>query len=273
MSGVVLAAASGQRMSTAKPDEEFKGGAARRRRSPSASSRAATSWRCLPRSTTTTSKTPHTVDITTTVVSRGRARRLHERRRAASRASCRASRAATGTPARFSTEDFAPGTYLLTVEAKSRAGKKPPTARAACSSGCADERAAAGAGAGPARGVGAWPTGVVGERRAGLARRAGSPGRPVPRDAVDDGLRHGVSARGRRVGGELSPCWWIVGPGFFLLQRAGADRAGRRRSSCGPSASWQVSRGVDFHLPWAGDRRGAAGSATGSDAAKDGHVT
>jgi hypothetical protein len=32
-----------------------------------------------------------------------------------------------GHAARFSTAEFAPGTYVLTVEAKSRAGKNPPT--------------------------------------------------------------------------------------------------------------------------------------------------
>jgi hypothetical protein len=34
-----------------------------------------------------------------------------------------------GHQARISLKDFAPGTYLLTVEAKSRAGDKPPVGR------------------------------------------------------------------------------------------------------------------------------------------------
>jgi hypothetical protein len=73
-------------------------------------------------------KEPHVVDITTTVVS-------EDGRNVFKTAEERASSELQGKPggyghqARIQTKDFAPGVYLLTVEAKSRAGNRPPVGR------------------------------------------------------------------------------------------------------------------------------------------------
>ena len=127
LSGVVIASASGQRISTAKPDEELKG----------VLPGPAVAERTFPRGDELAVfaevydndvKAPHVVDITTTVVS-------EDGRNVFKSAEERASSELQGKPggyghqARISLKDFAPGTYLLTVEAKSRAGNKPPVGR------------------------------------------------------------------------------------------------------------------------------------------------
>lgn len=127
LSGVVVSAASGLRMSTAKPDEEFKG----------ALPGPPVAERTFPRGDELAVfaevydndvKAPHVVDITTTVVS-------EDGRNVFKSAEERASSELQGKPggyghqARISLKDFAPGTYLLTVAAKSRAGNKPPVGR------------------------------------------------------------------------------------------------------------------------------------------------
>ena len=127
LSGVVIASASGLRMSTAKPDEELKG----------VLPGPPVAERTFPRGDELAVfaeiydnevKTPHVVDITTTVVS-------EDGRNVFKSAEERASSELQGKPggygiqARFGTKDFPPGTYLLTVEAKSRAGNKPPVGR------------------------------------------------------------------------------------------------------------------------------------------------
>ena len=71
-------------------------------------------------------KTPHSVDITTIVVS-------EDDKTVFSTNEERQSSELNGKPggyghsARIATKDFAPGIYLLTVQAKSRAGKNPPS--------------------------------------------------------------------------------------------------------------------------------------------------
>jgi VWFA-related protein len=127
LSGVVIASVSGQRISTAKPDEELKG----------ALPGPPVAERTFPRGDELAVfaevydndvKAPHVVDITTTVVS-------EDGRNVFKSAEERASSELQGKPggfghqARFSLKDFAPGTYLLTVEAKSRASNKPPVGR------------------------------------------------------------------------------------------------------------------------------------------------
>ncbi len=127
LSGVVIASASGLRMSTAKPDEEFKG----------VLPGPPVAVRTFPRGDDLAVfaevydndvKNPHVVDITTTVVS-------EDGRNVFKSAEERASSELQGKPggyghlARINLKDFAPGTYLLTVEARSRAGNKPPVGR------------------------------------------------------------------------------------------------------------------------------------------------
>ncbi len=127
LSGVAISAVSGLRMSTAKPDEELKG----------ALPGPPVAVRTFPRGDELAVfaevydndlKAPHVVDITTTVVS-------EDGRNVFKSAEQRASSELQGKPggyghqARISLKDFAPGTYVLTVEAKSRAGNKPPVGR------------------------------------------------------------------------------------------------------------------------------------------------
>lgn len=127
LSGIAISSASGLRMSTAKPDEELKG--------PLPGPPVAV--RTFPRGDELAVfaevydnevKTPHVVDITTTVVS-------EDGRNVFKFAEERASSELQGKPggyghqARINLKDFAPGTYLLTVQATSRAGNKPPVGR------------------------------------------------------------------------------------------------------------------------------------------------
>ena len=127
MSGIVLTAASGAAHVHREAGRGAEGGAAGGRRSPSASSRAATKLALFAEVYDNDVKTPHTVDITTTVVAEdGRTVfTAHEERQSSD---LQGKPGGYGHTARFSTADFAPGTYVLTVEARSRAGKTPPTA-------------------------------------------------------------------------------------------------------------------------------------------------
>ena len=127
LSGVVIASASGLRMSTAKPDEELKAALP----GPPVAERTflrGDELAVFAEVYDNDVKAPHVVDITTTVVS-------EDGRNVFKSAEERASSELQGKPggfghqARFSLKEFAPGTYLLTVEAKSRASNKPPVGR------------------------------------------------------------------------------------------------------------------------------------------------
>ncbi len=127
LSGVVISSASGLRMSTAKPDEELKGALP----GPPVAERTflrGDELAVFAEVYDNDVKAPHVVDITTTVVS-------EDGRNVFKSAEERASSELQGKPggfghqARFSLKEFAPGTYLLTVEAKSRASNKPPVGR------------------------------------------------------------------------------------------------------------------------------------------------
>ena len=127
MSGIALTAASGARTSTVKPDEELK----------AALPAPPVAVREFPKGDELALfaevydndvKTPHTVDITSTVVAEDGKTvfTAHEERQSSD---LQGKPGGYGHTARFSTADFAPGTYVLTVEAKSRAGKTPTTSR------------------------------------------------------------------------------------------------------------------------------------------------
>ncbi len=127
MSGIALTAASGQRMSSVKPDEELK----------AALPAPPVALREFPKGDELALfaevydndvKTPHTVDITTMVIAEDGKTvfTAHEERQSSD---LQGKPGGYGHTARFSTADFAPGTYVLTVEAKSRAGKGPTTSR------------------------------------------------------------------------------------------------------------------------------------------------
>lgn len=127
LSGIVLASASGQRMSTAKPDEEFK----------DVLPGPPVAMRTFPRGDELAvfaevydndAKTPHVVDITTTVVSED-GRNVFKSAEERPSSDLQGKPGGYGHQARFSLKDFTPGTYLLTVEAKSRVGNKPPVGR------------------------------------------------------------------------------------------------------------------------------------------------
>jgi VWFA-related protein len=127
LSGIAIASASGLRTSTAKVDEQLK----------DVLPGPPVAFRVFPRGDELAIyaevydnevKEPHVVDITTTVVS-------EDGRNVFKTAEERASSELQGKPggyghqARIQTKDFAPGVYLLTVEAKSRAGNRPPVGR------------------------------------------------------------------------------------------------------------------------------------------------
>jgi VWFA-related protein len=127
VSGIAIASAAGTLVSTVKHDEELRGLLP----APPAASRVfprgdelavyAEIYDNEPRS-------PHTVDITTTVVSEdGRDVFKTTEERASSELQGRPG--GYGHQARIQLKDFAPGTYLLTVEAQSRAGNEPPVGR------------------------------------------------------------------------------------------------------------------------------------------------
>jgi VWFA-related protein len=127
LSGIVLSSASATRMSTAKPDEGLK----------DALPGPPTAARTFPRNDQLAvfaevydnePKTPHVVDITTTVVSED-GRNVFKTAEERTSAELQGKPGGYGHQARIPLQDFTPGTYLLTVEAKSRAGNKPPVGR------------------------------------------------------------------------------------------------------------------------------------------------
>jgi VWFA-related protein len=127
VSGIAIASASGLRMSTAKPDEELKG----------ALPGPAVAVRTFPRGDELATftevydndvKTPHIVDITTRVVSED-GRDVFKTSEERQSSELQGKPGGYGTQARIALKDFAPGTYLLTVEAKSRTGNKEPVGR------------------------------------------------------------------------------------------------------------------------------------------------
>jgi hypothetical protein len=125
MSGIVIASAYQSRIATVKLDDELK----------AALPAPPTAVREFPRGDELAifaevydndPKTQHSVDVTTIVVS-------EDDKTVFSTNEERQSSELNGKPggyghsARISTKDFAPGVYLLTVQAKSRAGKNPPS--------------------------------------------------------------------------------------------------------------------------------------------------
>lgn len=127
VSGIAIASASGLQMSTAKPDEELKG----------VLPGPAVASRVFPRGDELAVfaevydndiKTPHVVDISTTVVSED-GRNVFKTSEERSSTELQGKPGGYGHQARISLKDFAPGIYLLTVEARSRAGNKPPVGR------------------------------------------------------------------------------------------------------------------------------------------------
>ena len=127
LSGIVLSATTATRMSTAKPDEGLK----------DALPGPPTAARTFPRSDQLAvfaevydndPKSPHVVDITTTVVSED-GRNVFKTAEERTSAELQGKPGGYGHQARIPLQDFAPGTYVLTVEAKSRAGNKPPVGR------------------------------------------------------------------------------------------------------------------------------------------------
>ena len=127
LSGIVVSSASGARMSTAKVDEQLKdalpGPPTSARTFPGGDELAvfAEVYDNEPGS-------PHVVDITTTVVSED-GRNVFKTSEERSSSELQGKPGGYGHQARFHLKDFAPGTYLLTVEARSRAGNQPPVGR------------------------------------------------------------------------------------------------------------------------------------------------
>lgn len=127
MSGVVIASASGASLSTVKPDEELK----------DVLPAPPVAVRQFPRGDELAVfaevydnevRTPHVVDITTTVVSED-GRNVFKTSEERSSTELQGKPGGYGHQARIQLKDFAPGTYLLTVEAKSRAGNQPAVGR------------------------------------------------------------------------------------------------------------------------------------------------
>jgi VWFA-related protein len=127
VSGIAIASASALAISTAKVDDQFK----------EVLPGPPTAIRVFPQGDTLAIfaevydndvKAPHVVDITTTVVSED-GRNVFKLAEERSSADLQGKPGGYGHQARIELKDFAPGTYLLTVEAKSRAGNKPPVGR------------------------------------------------------------------------------------------------------------------------------------------------
>jgi VWFA-related protein len=127
LSGVAIASAAALNISTAKVDDQLK----------DVLPGPPTALRVFPRGDTLAVfaevydndvKAPHVVDITTTVVSED-GRSVFKTAEERSSADLQGKPGGYGHQARIPLKDFAPGTYLLTVEAKSRAGSNPPVGR------------------------------------------------------------------------------------------------------------------------------------------------
>jgi hypothetical protein len=127
MSGIVLAAASGQQVMTAKPDEELR----------AVLPAAATATREYPRGDTlamfvevydNAAQTPHKVDITTTVLADD-GRTIFSTTEERSTSELQGKRGGYGVTAQIPLAEAAPGLYVLKVEATSRAGKPHTVSR------------------------------------------------------------------------------------------------------------------------------------------------
>ena len=127
LSGIAIASASALNISTAKADDQLK----------EVLPGPPTALRVFPRGDSLAVfaevydndvKAPHVVDITTTVVSED-GRNVFKTAEERSSTELQGKPGGYGHQARFQLKDFTPGTYLLTVEAKSRAGNKPPVGR------------------------------------------------------------------------------------------------------------------------------------------------
>jgi VWFA-related protein len=127
MSGIALASASGLRTSTVKPDEELK----------AVLPGPAVALRDFPRGDELAFfaevydndvKAPHVVDITTRVVS-GDGRDVFKTSEERQSSELQGKPGGFGHTARVSTKEFAPGIYLLTVEARRRIDKSEPIGR------------------------------------------------------------------------------------------------------------------------------------------------
>jgi hypothetical protein len=125
MSGIIIASAFQSRIATVKQDEELK----------TLLPAPPTAVREFPRGDELALfaevydndlKAPHTVDITTIVVSEDDKTVFssNEERQSSELAG---KRGGYGHSIRIATKEFAPGIYVLTVQAKSRSGKTPPS--------------------------------------------------------------------------------------------------------------------------------------------------
>jgi VWFA-related protein len=127
ISGIAVASAAGQRTSTAKPDEELKavlpGPAVAARDFPRGDELAV-----FAEVYDNDVKSPHVVDITTRVVSED-GRDVFKTSEERQSSELQGKPGGYGHTTRILTKDFAPGIYLLTVEARSRQGKSEPIGR------------------------------------------------------------------------------------------------------------------------------------------------
>ena len=127
ISGIAVASAAGQRTSTAKPDEELKavlpGPAVAARDFPRGDELAV-----FAEIYDNDVKSPHVVDITTRVVSED-GRDVFKTSEERQSSELQGKPGGYGHTTRILTKDFAPGVYLLTVEARSRQGKSEPIGR------------------------------------------------------------------------------------------------------------------------------------------------
>ena len=127
ISGIAVASASGMRTATAKADEELK----------AVLPAPAVAAREFPRGDELAIfaevydnevKTPHVVDITTRVVSED-GRDVFKTSEERQSTELQGKPGGYGHATRIQTKEFAPGVYLLTVEARSRQGKSEPVGR------------------------------------------------------------------------------------------------------------------------------------------------
>jgi VWFA-related protein len=127
MSGIALAAGSGVETSTVKSDAELK---AVLPGPPVASRefRRGDQLAVYAEVYDNDVKTPHKVDITTSVVSED-GRTVFSTAEARESSELQGKKGGYGHQALIATADMAPGVYILTVEAKSRAGKMPAASR------------------------------------------------------------------------------------------------------------------------------------------------
>jgi VWFA-related protein len=127
ISGIAITSGSGLRTTTAKPDEELKavlpGPAVAARDFPRGDELAV-----FAEVYDNDVKSPHVVDITTRVVSED-GRDVFKTSEERQSSELQGKPGGYGHATRILTKDFAPGVYLLTVEARSRQGKSEPIGR------------------------------------------------------------------------------------------------------------------------------------------------